>query len=60
MGRGSRSWSGFRRSAILLRVIQSFRTQGRSALDLFRRSLCLRLKSRSHELSLITQIEELG
>ncbi len=34
---GSRSWSGFRRSAILLSVIQSSRAQGPSALDFFRR-----------------------
>nr|WP_293098591.1 transposase [Okeania sp. SIO2F4] len=34
---GSRSWSGFRRLATLLSVIQSCRAQGRSVLDLFRR-----------------------
>ncbi|MDE5071824.1 MAG: hypothetical protein O4861_20760 [Trichodesmium sp. St16_bin4-tuft] len=30
---GSHSWPGFRRSATLLRVIQSCRAQGRSVLD---------------------------
>ena len=51
---GSRSWPGFRRSAILLSVIQSCRAQGRSVLDFLRQSLSLVVRSRSHELSLIS------
>ncbi|NEN89039.1 MAG: hypothetical protein F6K48_09015 [Okeania sp. SIO3H1] len=53
----SRSWSGFRRSAILLSVIQSCRVQGRSVLDFLRRSLSLAVRTRSHELSLIPVFE---
>ena len=51
---GSRFWPGFRRSATLLSVIQSCRAQGRSVLDFLRRSLSLVVRSRSHELSLIS------
>ncbi|NET25164.1 hypothetical protein [Okeania sp. SIO1I7] len=54
---GSRFWPGFRRSAILLSVIQSCRVQGRSVLDLLRRSLSLAVRTRSHELSLIPVFE---
>ncbi|NEP42030.1 MAG: hypothetical protein F6K35_23530 [Okeania sp. SIO2H7] len=53
MAGGSRFLPGFRRSATLLSVIQSCRAQGRSVLDLLRRSLSLAMRSRSHELSLI-------
>ena len=49
---GSRSWSGFRQTATLLTVIQSYRAQGRSALTFFQQVLSFR--HQFSELSLIS------
>ncbi|NEO01670.1 MAG: transposase [Moorea sp. SIO3I7] len=50
---GSRSWSGFERSATLLSVIQSCRAQGRNVIEFLTQALSLGARHCSNQLSLI-------
>jgi len=54
---GSRSWEGFRRTTVLLTVIQSCRAQGRSVVDFFEKAVSLAARGRADELSLIPTFE---
>lgn len=54
---GSRSWEGFRRTTVLLTVIQSCRAQGRSVVDFFEKVVSLAARGRADELSLIPTLE---